>query len=355
MKKARITIYRILALTLLFVLGSVVGIQPVAAQGTSEGEPSLTIQIVPEQASFSAANLATPPVFDVGDRFKVSVLALGIDDPGVFGSQFEIHFDPTYLTIVEDTLVSGTEMEPVINPVNVVDNDNGWAHFAASRQGNVANLTGTIVLATVSFEAVAATEPPEGQTTLIDLQNVKLGAKGGIDVPVSGIVDLEVIIRGEDSPGAGDIVGLVAVEGRAEDNQADHEVTAVGSDDTVWSGTTAFDGFFWLDEVPGDTYTVTASRAGFLTATCTDVSHAEATLTELAEVTLLAGDLNGDDLIDITDAVAIGTALGEVTDEQVADLNADVQVDVLDLILMAVNYGQTADDNPWACQLAVEL
>jgi hypothetical protein len=73
----------------------------------------------------------------------------------------------------------------------------------------------------------------------------------------------------------------------------------------------------------------------------------------LAEVTLLAGDIDEDNVIDITDAVAIGVALGST--DVVANLNADGQVDILDLILLAANFGQTSAANPWTCQLPANL
>jgi hypothetical protein len=77
-------------------------------------------------------------------------------------------------------------------------------------------------------------------------------------------------------------------------------------------------------------------------------------LTTLADVTLLAGDINDSREIDVADAVAIGTAFGS-TEPGVADLNLDGSVNVLDLILMGANFGQTSTGNPWLCQLATEL
>ena len=341
----------------LILLGGLIWTQaPATAQEPSTQEPSLSIQIIPEGGVFGIAALNTPPTFDVGDTFQVSVVALGVEDPGIFGSQFEIIFDTLYLKVVDDSLVPGSDLQPVLNPVKEIDAENGLIRFAASRQGDLENLSGDVVLATLSFEAIAATEPPEGQTTTIDLQNVKLGAKGGISVPVSGIVDLDVVIRGDGSsePGLGDIIGVATVEGRADDNQADHMITATGVESGTLTATTTITGSFFFNDAPADTYNLKADSDGFLSASCEDVVHTTDALTELLDVTLLAGDINGDDIIDITDATAIGTAFGSI-DQQVADLNDDGEVDVLDLILMAANYGQTSEDNPWECQLVIEL
>jgi hypothetical protein len=363
----RNTLSRILTIALILVLVGLVGIQasanPVAAQELTAGESrGMSVQVYVEDG-LRIAEVGTAPVFEVGDTFKVSIVAENVEEPGIFGGQFELDFDTDYLKAVEDSLVPGEAMKPVVNPINVLDNEQGIVRYAASRQGNVDNLLGDVVLATLSFEAVGATEPPEGQTTTIHLQSAKLGAKGGIKVPVAGLVDLDVIIREGTGPGKKDIFGNVKVEGRADDNQADHQVTAVGElDGNDLMVTTDTNGDFLFDNAPADTYTLTADRDGFLAAACANVVHGS-DLTTLSGAVLLAGDVAGDDgnggvgdgVIDITDAVAIGGAFGSTAPDEVADLNADEAVDILDLILMAANFGQTSVDNPWVCQQGTEL
>jgi adhesin HecA-like repeat protein len=353
---------RILAFALIVaVLGGLVGIQaavsPALAEGPNGEEPVLTVLVIPEGDAVGMASIGAPPVFEVGDTFRVSIVALGVADPGIFGSQFEITFDPAHLAAVEGSLASGTALEPVVTALANLDNTAGLVRYAASRQGDVDNVPGNVVLATLRFEAVGATEPPEGQTTVLHLQNVKLGAKGGIEVPVGGLVDLEVIIVEPDGgePGAGDIAGNVQVEGRAADNQAGHTVTAVGDVTGALAAVTGSNGDFVISDAPADTYTMTADHPGFLAASCADVVHTGDALTTLADVTLLAGDLVDLGVIDISDAVAIGAVFGSTTPGEVADLNADGVVDILDLVLMAVNFGQTSAGNPWVCQSSPEL
>lgn len=347
-------------LTLSLILAVIVGgtiwilgtVDPVAAQEPVPETADLTVRIVPSEDGFSIASADPIPTFDVGDTFTISIVAENAGDPGIFGSQFEVIYDPTYLEAVESSLVSGAAMEPVViarAEFNLVDGLVGWA---ASRQGDVENVAGDVVLATLSLQAVAPTEPPEGQTTSILLENVKLGAKGGIEVPVTGIVGLDVIIREDDGsvPGNGDIEGQATVEGRAADNQAGHQVTAAGDLGGVMTATTETDGSFFFNNAPADTYAFTADSPGFLAATCEGVAHAADALTTLAGVTLLAGDIVDPGVIDITDAVAMGLVFGSTDPGEVADLNADGVVDILDLILMAVNFDQTSVGNPWVCQ-----
>ncbi len=354
--------HRILAFALIVaVLGGLVGIQaavsPALAEGPDGNEPVLTVLVIPEGDVLGVASVGAPPVFEVGDTFRVSIVALGVAEPGIFGSQFEITFDTAHLAAVEGSLVSGAALEPVVTAISNLDNTTGLVQYAASRQGDVDNVAGNVVLASLRFEAVGATEPPEGQTTVLHLQNVKLGAKGGIEVPVGGLVDLEVIIvePGGGEPGAGDIAGNVQVEGRAADNQAGHTVTAVGVVAGALEALTEANGDFVISGAPADTYTLTADRPGFLAASCADVVHTSEALTSLSGVTLLAGDIVDLGVIDISDAVAIGAVFGSTAPDEVADLNADGIVDILDLVLMAVNFGQTSAGNPWLCQVPTEL
>ena len=359
MTSTRNKFLRVLIFTLvLAALGGMVwtqaSVSPAAAQGSDVDEPTLSILIVPEGETFSIASIGTAPTFEVGDVFKVSIVALGVADPGIYGSQFEVTYDTNYLEAVEGSLLSATDLEPVVVAVSNINNVDGLAAYAASRQGDLDNVAGNVALASLKFEAVGPTEPPEGQTTVIHLQNVKLGAKGGLEVPVAGLVDLEVIIKPDETPADGDIIGTVKVEARADDNQAGHEVMAEGGLGGVLSTTTETDGDFFINDAPADTYTVTANSPGFLAASCTDVVHTADSLTSLVEVTLLAGDIDDSGVIDVTDAVAIGAVFGS-TDPEISDLNLDGIVDILDLILMAANFSQTSAGHPWICQLETEL
>ena len=182
-----------------------------APRAQEPGSPNLVILVVPLSEEVSAAEWPRP-VFEVGDVFTVAIVAQGVEDPGIFGGQFDLNFDTAYLQAVDGSLNPGADLP--VSPVQIVDNGAGLVQFAGSRQGDVDNLVGEVVLATLSFEAVAATEPPEGQTTTIALQNVKLGAKGGIDVPIAGTADLSVIIREEGPIGPGDGTSSVMHGGR---------------------------------------------------------------------------------------------------------------------------------------------
>ena len=141
----------------------------------------------------------------------------------------------------------------------------------------------------------------------------------------------------------------IAVEGRAEDNQAGHQVMALDFSGRVFTGQTGPRGEFLLEDIPAGSYTLIASSPGFLSATCTPVTHTGGNI-RLNEVILLAGDLDNSGEIDMVDVVQLGAAFDQSGPAEGADLNADARVDILDLILLAANHGQTAIANPWLCQ-----
>jgi len=98
------------------------------------------------------------------------------------------------------------------------------------------------------------------------------------------------------------------------------------------------DGTFSLT-APAGTYTVAAVADGYLSA------QGSATLTPgdtstKPVVSLLAGDIDGDDVIDQFDAMTIGMSYNLAT-PTAADLNNDGVINVLDLELLARNYRET--------------
>ena len=110
------------------------------------------------------------------------------------------------------------------------------------------------------------------------------------------------------------------------------------SNTLVASVTAGPDGTFSVSASPG-TYTVRATASGFLRA------EGSATIvagngTPKATITLLAGDIDGNDVIDQFDALTIGMNYNAST-PSAADLNNDGVINVLDLELLADNYRET--------------
>lgn len=95
------------------------------------------------------------------------------------------------------------------------------------------------------------------------------------------------------------------------------------------------DGTFSLT-APAGTYTVIATASGFLSAQGSATITGGNTNTK-PTVTLPAGDIDGNNVIDQFDAMTIGMNYNATT-PTAADLNNDGVINVLDLELLAANY-----------------
>jgi hypothetical protein len=110
------------------------------------------------------------------------------------------------------------------------------------------------------------------------------------------------------------------------------------SNATVTSVVANPDGTFSLTALAGD-YTLSATASGFLPHQGSVTIAAGNTTTKPA-ITLLAGDVDGNNVIDQFDALTIGMNYTSSTPEA-ADLNHDSVIDFLDLELLAENYRKT--------------
>lgn len=90
---------------------------------------------------------------------------------------------------------------------------------------------------------------------------------------------------------------------------------------------------------PAGTYTVRAVASGFLSAQGPTTLTSGNTST-MPTITLLAGDIDGNDVIDQLDALTIGMNYNAASPAE-ADLNNDGVINVLDLELLAQNYRET--------------
>jgi probable HAF family extracellular repeat protein len=118
-----------------------------------------------------------------------------------------------------------------------------------------------------------------------------------------------------------------------------------GSQALTRSVTLASDGSFALGDVPGGSYAVAVKGDRWLQKVVS-VDSREGDVSGVA-VTLLPGDINGDNSVDGADfellAEAYQSAPGTSSWNPRADLNCDGRVNIFDLGLMADGYGKTGD------------
>ena len=118
-----------------------------------------------------------PGQVETGQTFTVTVTIKNIVPPGVYGAQLILVYQPDHLAIVEIT-----PNPELLVAAKFFDNEVGEMVFAASRKEEVPNFTQDVVFVTVIFEANSVTDRV---ATKIELEDVKLGAKEGIEVPAS--------------------------------------------------------------------------------------------------------------------------------------------------------------------------
>ena len=132
----------------------------------------------------------------------------------------------------------------------------------------------------------------------------------------------------------GSVSGRVLLQGCATHEGITVQVGSV-------STTTDASGAFSLPSVEAGTPRAEAAKAGFLSAVREGVVVAPGEAAALAEVTLPAGDVDGDDDIDLFDLVLMGAAFGQCPPGSAGlDPNADGCVNILDLVLLGGNYNQ---------------
>ncbi len=98
------------------------------------------------------------------------------------------------------------------------------------------------------------------------------------------------------------------------------------------------DGTFTL-QAPAGTYVVIATASGFLSAQGS-VTITGGSASTMPTISLLAGDIDNNNVIDQLDAMTIGMNYN-AADPVAADLNSDGVINVLDLELLAHNYRAT--------------
>jgi hypothetical protein len=295
----------------------------------------------------SSATTAEPGSVKVGESSVVSVSLANVPAEGYTSAEFTCTYDAAVVEVsnIVVTDLFGADSAAAINgPANgsfivAVAGSNGsratadGTVFTFSATGLQVGETTINCVARVSQGDNVLTEVPSTSATLTILPittDVETICDDGIDNDGDGFIDLD----DTDCQTAGDgtLTGQVL---------AGKTVTVSLYDDTdalVTSVTAEADGTFSVMASAG-TYKVVATADGFLSAEVSATLTADATTT-LSAVTLPAGDIDGNNVIDQFDAMTIGMSYNG-SDPAAADLNNDGVINVLDLELLAANYRLT--------------
>jgi hypothetical protein len=166
-----------------------------------------------------------------------------------------------------------------------------------------------------------------GQTVIECKARVSTGAGSLADISPDATVVATLTIT--DIPTEGTLTGKVLACKPVT-------VNLYNADNSVASSVVAgADGAFSLNALAG-TYTAVATAEGFLSAQGA-ASLTVGNTTVMPQVSLPAGDIDGNGVIDQFDAMTIGMSYNTIT-PPAADLNCDGNINVLDLELLAGNY-----------------
>ena len=142
------------------------------------------------------------------------------------------------------------------------------------------------------------------------------------------------------TPVPGAISGIVKYEKRPD--QTGIAITVSQNGAPLAQGQSNADGSFQFNNVPAGQYVLQFSAAGHLSASATlDVQAGQGAT---VQVTLMAGDIDNNGIVDLTDASFIGANYGVQAPPAptLADLNTDGFINLVDLVLVGKNFGKTA-------------
>ncbi len=281
--------------------------QPVIAQ------PNPTVYLAPADQTI-----------DVGDTATVEVWVQDVSD--FYGLELELEFDPTIVSGI--VITAGAAFTTLPGEYEEIQNQfsTNAAEFAASllRVAKALPLNGTLHLATISFQGIAP-----GVSPLTWLE-IKLADSYGAPVAcaaLGGSITVQQAVVAE-----GNLGGRVFMEGRT-----DHSNTLVTLSPVMLTNLTDASGWYTFTAVPSDTYDLTMEHDLYLPALLTSCPVKGGESAFMPNITLLGGDLNGDDAIDIGDLTLGAGHFNQAF--AAADINADGIVDIFDIVLIGKNFG----------------
>ena len=133
----------------------------------------------------NSISMLGPASVKPGQKFEVSIVANQVAEPGLFGVQFEIDFDPDLVRV--EHIRAHSSLELVVD--ETIEPELGRVSLVASRIGRVSNLTGQLTLATLSLTAGQREGPVQ-----LEFFDVMAGARDGTAMPISEIHGLSLQI-----------------------------------------------------------------------------------------------------------------------------------------------------------------
>jgi len=285
-------------------------VQPQTGEGTYLMEITRVEQVVEPTASV----MLNPASVLVGGTSAGTVMLTNIPQGGYASAEFTCSFDPALVSIsnIADAGLFGSDPAAAINgPAN-----GSFVFAVAGSNGQRATSDGAVFTFTVTALAVG-----EAEINCV----ARVSAGGSLTTIASTPATL--LITAAESTVNGTVLATKPVT-----------VTLYDGNAVETSGLVDANGNFTLT-APAGSYSAVASAPGFLRAQGNVVLTSGVTTT-MPTISLLAGDIDGNDVIDQFDALTIGINYN-LAAPAAADLNNDGTINVLDLELLAANYRDT--------------
>ncbi|MEP7133711.1 MAG: cytochrome c3 family protein [Chloroflexota bacterium] len=273
----------------------------------------------------SVTNSINPSSITVGDTSQVTVSVNNIPAQGYTSTEFTCTYDPALVDVSNisvGNLFGADAVTGIFGPQN-----GSFILGVAGSHGNKASGSG----AAFTFNAKGL---QAGQTSVDCKARVSEGQNVLKSIPstpsnmtIAGIVPTPTTM-----PASASITGQVLASKLVT-------IRLYNPDNSIATTATANpDGSFNIT-VPGGTYTIAASADGFLGAQGS-VTALNGSSVSKAAVSLIAGDIDNNGVVDEFDALTIRMNYGN-TIPAAADLNNDGVINVLDLGILAENYGKS--------------
>ena len=289
-------------------------VQPESGAGFYELTISQEEEVV--ETTSAAVEVAAESI-DIGETTEVTVSLSEVPAEGYASAEFACTY-PVDLVSVSNIAVTelfGTD------PVSAVSDPQDGTFIVA-----VAGSNGQRAMAAGSAFSFTVTGVAYGDVTVDCAVRASVGDNQLVDLTSTpAMFSVAEVVVVEEGTLAGQAVAVKPVTINLYDADATLVATLQAEADGTFSVV-----------APVGLYTVVAEAAGYLNAEGAAELLANETLTK-ATVELVAGDIDGNGVIDQFDALTIGMNYNGSMPEE-ADLNADGLINVLDLEVLAANY-----------------
>jgi hypothetical protein len=265
------------------------------------------------------------------------------DIENLYGAQVDLTFDPTLVEVVDASefdpgiqIEQGSFPVPDYEIVNLADNSAGTIEYAVSLQCDKPGVNGSGVLARITFHGLS-----DGVSDVAFTGSL---LSDPMSVPIEhSTQDGQVEVLSQ----VGRVSGRVILERRASSAGATVSVGALAT-------TTDPAGIIGPENLPAGTHTIQATHPSYLRSWRSFPLVAGETLV-LPDVTLLGGDVNHDDRIELADADALGLAWNSTPADarwfEAGDITDDQVINILDMVAVQFNYLAVAP-GAWGAALA---